>query len=504
MPHSLRVLFLASEADPFVKIGGLGDVAGSLPPALKAVDASIDVRLVIPFHGAIQRQAYKLRTVGVFDVPSAGGAIRAEALFIELDGLPVYLIAGAPISPDAPVYSADPAQDGRKFTFFSLAALELARQMDWSPDVLHANDWHTAPAIYALARARGQDPGTSRRSQKTVPGDPFFQHTTTLLGLHNLPYLGIGTQDALTTFELPPARGSDLPGWAAHLPLPLGTLTADHIVAVSPNYAREILTPEFGSGLHDFLLSRASSISGILNGIDTLRWDPRSDPDLVVSYDAGRLDKRALNKTALQTEFGLAQDPRRPLFGVVSRLDYQKGVDLVPDALRQVSDQDCQLIVLGAGDPHLERAVYQLEVEFPDRVRAAIRFDSALSSRIFGGVDALLIPSRYEPCGLTQMIAMRYGCVPVARATGGLVDTITDYNDPGQSTGFLFETATSGGLAAALLRAIQVFEDRDAWLALQRRGMLQDFSWERSARLYLQLYQDLVQQTTKRTRTNAE
>ena len=504
MPPSLRVLFLASEADPFVKIGGLGDVAGSLPPALKTVDDSIDVRLVIPFHGAIQRQAYKLRTVGVFDVPSAGGAIRAEALHIELDGLPVYLIAGAPIAPDAPVYSADPAQDGRKFTFFSLAALELARYLDWSPDVLHANDWHTAPAIYALARARGQDPLPSRRSRVTAAGDQFFQHTATLLGLHNLPYLGIGTEAALTAFELPPASGSDLPVWAAHLPLPLGLLAADHIVAVSPNYAREILTPAFGSDLHEFLRSRASSISGILNGIDTLRWDPRSDPDLVVNYDADQLEKRALNKAALQTEFGLAQDPRRPLFGVVSRLDFQKGVNLVPDALRQVSDQDCQLIVLGAGDPQLERAIYQLEVEFPDRVRAAIRFDSTLSSRIFAGVDALLIPSRYEPCGLTQMIAMRYGCVPVARATGGLVDTITDYDDPGQSTGFLFEAPTSGDLATALLRANQVFEDRDTWLALQRRGMGQDFSWARSAKAYLEFYQDLVRRTTERTRTNAE
>jgi len=478
-PSSLRILFLASEADPFVKIGGLGDVAGSLPRALKALDPALDIRLVIPFHGAIQRQDYALRTAAVFDVPAAGGPIRAEALLYDLDGLPVYMIAGAPIARDAPVYTADPAVDGYKFTFFSLAALQLARELDWAPDVLHANDWHTAPAVYSLSLARGQD--------------PTFKHTRTLLGLHNLPYLGTGAGETLAAFELPAAKGSALPAWAQYLPLPLGLLAADRIVAVSPNYAAEILTPGFGSGLHEFLAGRAGRISGILNGIDTARWDPAADPHLASNFDLHNLKPRAANKTALIDEFGLDMDPRRPLFAVVSRLDYQKGIDLLPGALRRVRSESWSLVVLGTGDPGLEAAVLQLEIDYPARARAAIRFDSALSHRIYAGADALLIPSRYEPCGLTQMIAMRYGCLPLARATGGLVDTITDGDRPDHSTGFLFEDAASGSLAAALRRALRLYQDQDQWRAMQRCAMRRDFSWRRSARQYLSLYQDLVQ-----------
>ena len=480
MPPPLRILFLASEADPFVKIGGLGDVAGSLPRALKTLDPALDIRLVIPFHGAIQRQDYELRTVAVFDVPIADGAIRAEALLFDLAGLPVYLIGGAPIARDAPVYTADPGVDGYKFTFFSLAALQLAQEMEWAPYVLHANDWHTAPAIYALSLGR-DDYST-------------LQDTRTLLGLHNLPYLGIGAGGALAAFGLPPAVGSDMPAWAQYLPLPLGLLAADHIVAVSPNYAAEILTPRFGSGLHEFLAGRAGDISGILNGIDTARWDPAADPHLVLNFDLHNLTQRANNKTALINEFGLDMDPGRPLFAVVSRLDYQKGIDMLPDALHQVSSEDWSLIVLGTGDPTLEAAVLQLEIDYPARARSAIRFDSALSHRIYAGADALLIPSRYEPCGLTQMIAMRYGCLPIARATGGLADTITDHDQSGTNTGFLFEDAASEDLAAALRRALIAYQDQDQWRVMQRNAMLRDFSWQRSAEQYLALYHKLIKQ----------
>ena len=487
MQQSLKVLFLAAEADPFVKIGGLGDVAGSLPAALRAISpeetsksgwGEVDVRLVLPFHGAIQRQSDPFRTAAVFEVPHAGGMIRAEALTVEMNGVPVYFIAGSPISPDAPVYTADPSVDGVKFTFFSLAALELARSLGWSPHIVHANDWHTSPALYSLYLYRGRD--------------PFYYNTASLLGLHNLPYLGTGAGPALASFGLQPADASSLPDWAQDLPLPLGLLSADHIVAASPTYAREIMTPEFGSGLEGFLRTRAGDISGILNGIDTERWNPATDPVIQANYGPEALAGRVANKKALQEELGLQPDPNCLLFGMVTRMDNQKGIDLAPDALRRVAGSPWQAVILGTGDPSLEAAVRRLEAEFPDRVRAVIRFDAALSRRIYAGADALLIPSRYEPCGLTQMIAMRYGCVPVARAVGGLRDTIQDHARSDHSTGFLFKMASSEALASALRRALRVYAARSEWLAMQQRGMKQDFSWRRFARQYFALYSQMV------------
>lgn len=480
MKPGLRVLFLAAEADPFIKIGGLADVASSLPAALRRLTSSfgnVDVRLVLPLHGAIRREAYPLRSLATFDIPHASGPIPAEALTMDLNGLPVYFITGPMIPSDAPVYTPDPGIDGVKFTFFSLAALELARILNWTPHIVHANDWHTAPAIYALSRSREHD--------------PFYYNTATLLSLHNLPYLGVGAGPALAAFGLPPAAGSALPVWAQDMPLPLALLTADHIVAVSPTYAREILTPDFGSGLQDFLRSRAGSISGILNGLDEQRWDPAKDPALKANYSRADLPKRRANKAALQQEFGLTPDPNVPLFAMITRMDHQKGVDLVPPALRQLIDRPWQAIILGTGDKILEADARSLEASYPERVRAAIRFDAGLSRRMYAGADALLIPSRYEPCGLTQMIAMRYGCVPIARATGGLRDTIQDFGVSTESTGFLFSEAAPEALAAALRRAILAYQDPPGWEGLQRRGMAQDLSWRRFAKQYLSLYESL-------------
>jgi starch synthase len=481
MKTDLRVLFLAAEADPFVKIGGLGDVAGSLPPALRALSSSelnVDVRVVIPFYQAIQRQDFPFKPVTTFYIEHANGALRADVFQMEMDGVPFYLINGDPISSDAPVYTPDAAVDGFKFTFFSLAALELTREIDWAPDILHANDWHTSPAVYALSRARH--------------GDTFFRHTAAVLGLHNLPYLGIGAGPAMWAFGLPPTASDELPEWARHVPLALGLISADKIIAVSPHYAEEILTPEFGSGLHEYLQAHQDRISGILNGLDGERWNPATDIVLPFNYNLESLSIRQKNKTALQQEFDLNEDTGVPLFAMINRMDYQKGVDLVPNALRQLANPSWQAIILGTGDPALEAAARRLEAEFPNQVRAAIRFDAALSRRIYGGADALMIPSRYEPCGLTQMIAMRYGCVPVARATGGLADTIIDGGIESKNNGYLFEAATPEALAGALSRVLERFSSQKGWETLQLNGMRQDFSWERSAQKYLQAYQELL------------
>lgn len=486
MHSDMKILLLAAEADPFIKVGGLGDVAGSLPIALKAT-CGMDVRLVIPFHGAIQRKAFDWKRIASFDVPKPGKPVRAEALETDVHGVPVYLITGAPIPADAPVYTSNAGADAYKFTFFSLAALELARQLDWTPDLIHANDWHTAPALYALYLRRDQD--------------RFFKNTATLLGLHNLPYLGEGAGAALSSYGLPPAYDSTLPWWAQDMPLPLGLLAADQIVAASPTYAQEIMTPEFGSGLERFLTSRADSISGILNGINQDQWDPRHDEALTARYGADNLESRRDNKTALLREFGLREDPEIPLLAMVTRMDPQKGIDLVPAALHKIARQRWNAILLGTGVPEIEEAVRELEVEFQGRLRAAIRFDAMLSRRIYAGADMLLIPSRYEPCGLTQMIAMRYGCLPLARATGGLKDTIQDYQPDHPGTGFLFSRANAKDFAKALRRALHLYPQRSEWIKLQQIGMRQDFSWGRFARQYAELYQTVINRRRRQVQT---
>jgi starch synthase len=477
MTSSLSVLFLASEAEPFVKVGGLGDVAGSLPRALRV--QGVDIRLVIPLHGTIRRSEYDLHPLTSFEVMHRGGPIPAEVYTTELDGLPVYLIAGAPFRPDVPIYSDDWGFDAHKFIFFSLAALELARSINWQPGILHANDWHTAAAVYWLALNRSSD--------------PFYRETASLLTVHNLPYLGAAGGVPLGAFGLPPTSDARLPEWARHLPLPLGLLTADYISAVSPTYAREILTLEFGSGLHEFLSTRAGTITGILNGLDHDLWNPVFDSFLKSNYHPADLTLREANKLALQQEIALPTDPAVPLLGFIGRLNHQKGVDLILEALQDLLDLPWQVVFLGSGDPVLERAIQQLQLDHPGRVRAALRFDADLSHHIYAGADALLVPSRYEPCGLVQMIAMRYGCVPIARATGGLKDTVIE-EAGSQANGFIFAEAVPEALAEAIRRALALYADRPRWQELQRQGMQSDFSWEKSAREYHLLYQKLMKE----------
>lgn len=485
-PHNspkgvLQVLFLAAEAEPFIKVGGLGDVAGSLPPALRALDPAetggylLDVRLVLPFHGAISLLPADVKPVAAFSVQKNGQPVEARVFLYEHDGLPVYLVAGEPIDPEAPVYSMNTEADGDKYIFFSLAALALARALNWKPDILHANDWHTAAAVYAL--------------QLEQKKDDFFAQTRSVLTIHNLPFMGAGTQGALAAYGLPPSSDPVLPDWGRQFPLLLGLSTADHIVAVSPSYAREILTPEFGLGLQDFLLTRAGRLTGILNGLDQASWEPCCDSALAFPFGVEALDQRVENKKALQAEFDLPVDENIPLMIMIGRMDRQKGVDLAIDSLREGANLTWQAILLGSGDPNLENACRRLEADFPDRIRAAIRFDPRLSRRMYGGADMLLMPSRYEPCGLSQMIAMRYGCIPVARAVGGLRDTILDVpGHPEVSTGFLFEEASSSALLETIQRSLADFASEQVWQARQKCGMVQDFSWNKSAVSYSQIY----------------
>lgn len=478
-PSTLRVFYLASEADPFVKVGGLGDVAGSLPLALQDLkERGVDIRLVIPLHGPRQIKKEDLQLAAELVLPHRDGSIPSQIYETKTDGLRVYLISGPPIPLDSPVYSNDQQNDSFKYIYFSLAALQLPEKIGFRPHILHANDWHTAAAVYAIA---------IRHSSAS-----YLKSTASLLQVHNLPYLGESTSSILEGFGLAPAENFRLPVWAQNMILPLGLLTADHVVTVSPTYAKEIMTSDFGSGLHNFLRTRANSISGILNGIDNQSWNPMTDQLIAENYSCEQIEERISNKYKLQEEIHLKSDVDTPLLAMVTRLDYQKGVDLVIRALRTLRDQPWQAIILGTGDHAIEDALSQMEREFPDRFHPVFRFDPALSRKIYAGADMLLMPSRYEPCGLAQMIAMRYGCVPIAHSTGGLKDSIHDDPTFQDGTGFLFHEPTGEALADTIQRAFEVYKQPDQWRQIQYNGMQKDFSWKRSAREYLQLYDSLI------------
>lgn len=464
----MRILFLAVEASPLAKVGGLGDVAGELPRALSGL--GIELRRFLPLYPFINRASLKVSQVANVRVLGR----QAEIYLAEVDGVPTYLVDGDPVREAQAVYES-PARDGNKFTFFSLAALEACEQLAWAPDVLHAHDWHTAPAMISLATRR--------------PESAFWANSASLLTVHNLPYMGAGAEGSLVDFGLPPAEHPLLPAWARPLPLPAGLVAADWISTVSPGYAAEFQTAEFGCGLEGYLASRRSHLRGILNGIDPQGWDPVHDPALAARFGEGSLELRAANKRQLQSELGLPQDDRVPLLGMVTRLAHQKGIDLALAALNELGREPWQFVVLGTGETALEDAAVRFAAKYADRAHAILRFDDSLARLIYAGSDMFLIPSRYEPCGLGQMIAMRYGSVPVVRSTGGLRDTVPNYADGGKGLGFAFSPPDPPAMVEALRRAFATFADRRRWRGLQRRGMRQDFSWERSAKAYHRLYQ---------------
>lgn len=479
MPETVNVLFLAAEAEPFIKVGGLGDVAGSLPRFLRALPAETDagappdVRLVLPLHSILRSERHRFRPLLVFSVTREAGPIAVQAFVTELEGMPAYFLDAEPIARGGSVYSSDASLDGEKYAFFSLASLELARRLDWPVHILHANDWHTALACYALL--------LRRRAGE-------FAGVASVLTVHNLPFMGPDIAALMPDLGLPKVQ-TGLPSWARSRPLALGLWAADAIVAVSPSYAQEMQTAEFGAGLDGYLRARRESLHGVLNGIDVQGFNPALDPALASNFGSPTLDRRAPNKAALQVRLGLAVEPEIPLFGVVSRLDPQKGVDLVGPALRRMQGGAWQAVLLGSGSPRIERGLRRLAQEFPDRLRVEIRYDAGLARQIYAGADALLMPSRYEPCGLAQMIAMRYGCLPIVSAVGGLKDTVAD-----GETGFVMGKPTAARLAAAAKRSMSVLADQPKWTKMQRAAMAQDFSWSASARRYAALYQRVLGQ----------
>ena len=463
---------LAAEAAPLAKVGGLADVIGSLPAALR--ELGHDVRVALPGYGAIDWVRYAPRSRTKFPVYTTWGAPEAEIWETEVADVPHWLVTGPPIPRERWIYGRSIDEDGPKFVFFSLAALWAAEALDWKPDVVHAHDSHTAAAVWWL-NTEGRD-------------NPYFRDIASVFTIHNLPYAAQGAGKALGDYKL---RRSDalfaLPEGYRDSLMGLGILAADWLTTVSPTYAREILTPTGGHGLHGILRARADRLAGILNGIDPKSWDPATDPELIATYDATTLTRRSRNKTELQREAGLEPDARMPLLAAVTRLVKEKGFDVAVPAIRRWLDRGGQFVLLGTGDPTLEHEYAQLELRYPHRASVRLRFDARYARRIYGGADAIVIPSRYEPCGLAQMIAMRYGCVPVARRTGGLADTVVDAGDSG-GTGFMFDEFDAWSLWDALDRGLKVYAQPVRWTELQKNGMARDFSWSRSGREYASVY----------------
>jgi starch synthase len=471
MPKTINVLFLAAEAEPFVKVGGLGDVAGSLPRALRALsndEVTLDARLVLPSHPVVKAD---MRPVGMFAMRRGDAEIQVELFETVLNGMPVYFINGDPIRANGSVYSADAKLDAEKYAFFSLAALELPRQINWQPDVIHANDWHTALSLYGSLAKRWEE-GT--------------RHVASVVTVHNLPFMGPDVSSILESYGIKLAQ-TDLPDWSRVMPMPLGLWASDAIVAVSPTYADELLQPEYGCGLNEFLQSRRETLHGIINGLDVASFNPAEDHALGVNFDSASLDKRSANKKLLLERLGLQHEPGTPLLAMVSRMDVQKGVDLALTALKSMKSLKWQAVILGTGDPKLEEAALALQALYPERIKVQTRYDAGLARQIYAGADMLLMPSRYEPCGLSQMIAMRYGCVPIVRAAGGLNDTVEH-----GKTGFVFQKIHHMSLMAAIKSAFKVYAQPEKWHAMQQAGMSQDFSWENSAKKYLELYQSII------------
>ncbi len=466
-----------------MKVGGLADVAGALPKALMDLPASVtgsyqlDVRLCIPFYSQIDLNSYEFVT----DVEVRKGNKRVKVVCYKthVGRIIVYLLRSKQISKQKTVYSADVQKDGDNFILFSLAALELLKHLDWPPEILHANDWHTAIAIHKLARLKDLD--------------PFYSHTRSVLTIHNLPFMGAGVENLLQEYGLPASNEKRLPEWARAVPLPMGLAAADKIVAVSKTYAKELGSENKSCGLSSFFKSKNTSLTGIVNGIDTDIWDPLNDYLITQKYDVCSLSKKNINKVSIIEEYGLDPDPTAPLLVYIGRMDRQKGVDLIPAALSALTTHLWNSIILGSGDPELEAFCRELEIDHPLKIKFLNVFDSALSHRLYAAGDILLMPSRYEPCGLSQLIAMRYGCIPVAADTGGLHDTILHVKGKSAGTGFLFSPTSAPAFTSAINTALKIYQSPKIWRNIQLKAMCTDYSWKRSAQSYFSIYRALVE-----------
>lgn len=479
--RKIRILLAASEAVPFVKTGGLGDVAGSLPRALK--EAGAKVAVILPKYGAIpEKYQEQMRHVADFYVPLSWRNVYCGIEKLTFQGIDFYFVDNEAYFKRDGIYGY--FDDGERFAFFSKAICEAIQFLpELQCDVLHCNDWQTALAPVFLREFYMSSDAC--RNVKTV----FTVHNVKFQGQYGDKVLG----DILGLADNPTAAGQ-LYCDRDSVNFMKGALCySDLITTVSPSYANELQMPFYGEGMDAIFRRRSAALCGILNGIDVDAWNPATDGYIAHTYTVEDLGGKGQDKAELQRELGLAEDPSRPLVVMIGRLTNQKGLGLVRYAMNRLMERGVQVAILGTGDKDQEDAFRYFDWTYGDRMRARIAFDNALSHRMYAGGDILLMPSEFEPCGLSQMIAMRYGTLPVVRETGGLQDSVQPYNRfTGEGTGFRFANMNADEMADTLLAACEVFwTDREAWAKLQAQAMGSDFSWRRAAVEYLDIYHGL-------------
>jgi starch synthase len=491
----MNVLLVSAEVDPFAKVGGLADVAGSLPKALRGL--GIDARVLMPYYQFIDPQRFDIKPLFSFKLPRPTGTADVYMFTTEHDGVPIYFLRGWPyFGEENSVYSTWD-YDTARFIFFCQAAIATAEVMrkngGWFPDVFHVNDWHTGLIPFLVEQKRAAD---SR-----------WADVGTMISIHNMAYQGEKVGGWLWELGIPPRDHPELVsrGLTDNM-LAMAIAYADIVTTVSPRYAVEIQYPYMGYSLDGLIRTRVNDLYGILNGIDYDVWNPETDPLIVSNFNADNfVDKRPPNKRQLQIDCNLSVRDDVPLIGFVTRLVWQKGIDLAMPALRRLlAGYDVQFVGLGNGEPEYNEQLWRLGADFHWKARTIVGFNAVLAQRIYAGCDMFLMPSHYEPCGIGQMNAMRYGALPVVRETGGLADSVTNYDNGDGKTGagFVFQWEEANAVHNTLLWAIATYRLRpEAWRRMQERAMRTDFSWTRSAQEYKALYGKAVRRHGSNVKT---
>ncbi len=478
---ALKVVYVASEAVPFAKTGGLADVAGTLPLALSRL--GLNVALFIPLYRSVQTAVAKPEDTGIeVTLPVGLRNVSAKLYRTSTNGVPVYFIKRDEFYDRTFIYGT-PEEDYfdnlERFAFFSRAVVEACKARGIIPDIIHCNDWQTG-----LVAAYIRD---------TYKRDPFFARTKIVFTIHNIAYQGIYPSQLfeLTGLSRDIFTPDKIEFWGQINLMKAGIVFSDIITTVSEGYRREILTPEYGHRLDGVLRVREKDFYGVLNGVDYTGWDPSTDRFIKARYSIDDLSGKRLCKADLIKEFGLNIGPDTPVAGVVSRLADQKGLDILCEAMDRLMELGLAVVILGTGDRGYHIKLTRLAGRYPRRLGVKIAFDEALAHKIEAGADIFLMPSKYEPCGLNQIYSLRYGTIPVVRATGGLDDTIKEYRN-GRGTGFKFREYSAEALVKKVAEALRVYRKRRAWEGLQKRAMKEDFSWYRSAKKYAALYKKVL------------
>lgn len=475
----MKILIAASESHPFIKTGGLGDVIGALPKDLK--DLGVDVRVVIPNYRDIKKEIKdNLKFIKEFTVKVSWRNQYCGILEYEYKGVTYYLIDNEYYFKRDGLYGY--YDDGEKFAFFNRAVLEFIKEIDWKPDVIHCNDWQTGmiPVLYKVEYSK----------------DSFYKNIKTIISIHNLFFQGTFSPEILPElfgydYELFNNGSIELHGGVSFLK---GAINySDKITTVSKTYAEEIKTPEYGEKLDGLLRYRNNVLKGIVNGIDYEEYNPETDKYIFKNYSISSIERKKENKEYLQKKLGLKVDKDIPMIGMVSRLTHQKGCDLITNMMEGLLKENVQVVILGTGDYMYEESFKYFQDKYKDKVSANIKFDNAFAHEIYAASDMFLMPSLFEPCGLGQLIALRYGALPIVRETGGLKDTVTPYNEyTGEGNGFSFKNYSYIELKDTIDKALKVYKNKKIWQRLIVQSMNSDNSWKKSAMEYKNMYEELI------------